>query len=150
MTARLAEASHSPKAKKYDAALKNHRYTTTCQTESPRCCPDLPSPPLERLQFIQGPRPVGAQQPRQGPIREHPAARLALRAVIGFVVGVADALHRLATSRARQPIAPMHRHVFTKCGHFFRKALARLHAQPVDPESQRLARRGEQARKFLR
>jgi hypothetical protein len=56
---------------------------------------------LQGLEFIQGARPIRAQQPRQSPIRKHPALGLAPRAIIGFIVGIADALHRLAASRAR-------------------------------------------------
>src|ERR1700733_3620678 len=152
MAVLLGEASHSPESEKYDAPLKK---SSVCENMSngkygSRPAFTVASAPLQRLQFIQRPRPIGAKQPRQGPIREHPAARLALRAIIGFVVGIANALHRLAAARARQPIAPMHRHVFTKRGHLFGKGLTRLRAQPLDPDPQRLTRRREQALPFLR
>src|ERR1700733_11476215 len=77
-------------------------------------CDSAASPPLERLQFIQCSRPVGSQQPRQCPIGKHLAPGLALSAVVGLVVGIADALHRLTASRARQSIAAMHRHILAK------------------------------------
>src|ERR1700744_1484566 len=84
------------------------------------------SVPLERLQFIQRPRPIGAQQSRQRTIGENLASGLALGAVVGLIIGIADALHRLAASRARQPVATVDRHADAKRGHFLRKPFGRL------------------------
>jgi hypothetical protein len=43
------------------------------------------------LQFIERARPVGAQEPGKAAIGEHPTAGLADRAVVRFVVRIADA-----------------------------------------------------------
>jgi len=90
-------------------------------------------PPLQRLQLLQRPRPILPQQPRQTPIRQHPPARLASRAVIRLVVRVPNALNFLPASRTSQSIPPMHRHILTKRSHLLRKARLRLTIQPVNP-----------------
>src|ERR1700677_1201731 len=56
---------------------------------------------LQRLQLIQRARPVLAQQPRQAAVGQHLAPCLAARAIVGFVVGVANPLHLFAAARAR-------------------------------------------------
>src|SRR3984885_7475073 len=70
--------------------------------------------PLESLEFIQSARPVRPQEPGQRPVREHLPARLALHAVVRFVVGVSDALYLFAASRTGLAEAPVHGHVLAK------------------------------------
>jgi hypothetical protein len=52
----------------------------------------LHSCPPNFLQLLQGPRPVIFEQSRQAPIRQQFPAGLALRAVVGFIVCVDNAL----------------------------------------------------------
>src|SRR5204862_308656 len=52
------------------------------------------SPAQLRFPLFQRPRPIGFQEPRQRAVGQHSPFRLARRAVIGFVVGIADALDR--------------------------------------------------------
>ena len=47
---------------------------------------------LERFEFFQGARPVGSKQAREAAVGEYLASGLARGTVVGFVVGVADAL----------------------------------------------------------
>src|ERR1700721_4366016 len=77
--------------------------------------------PLESLEFIQSARPVRPQEPGRSPVREHLSARLASDAIVRFVVGVADALHLFAASRAGLAEAPMHGHVLAKRRNLLRK-----------------------------
>ena len=52
---------------------------------------DASSMPPQLLQFIERARPGAAQQPGKPAIGQHPPAGLALRAVVRFVVRIADA-----------------------------------------------------------
>ena len=106
-------------------------------------------PPLQRLQLLQRPRPILPQQPRQTPIRQHPPARLASRAVIRLVVRVPNALNFLPASRTSQSIPPMHRHVPAKRSYLLRKTIPRLAAQPVRPQRERIAGSVKQPRPLL-
>src|SRR5205807_2230541 len=49
---------------------------------------------------------------REAAVGQHLAASLASRAVVGLVVGVANALNLSSASRTRLTILPMHGHVF--------------------------------------
>ena len=62
-------------------------------------------------------RPVAVEQARQRAIGEQLAAGLAGRAVVGLVLGVADALHRRAADRARLAVLAVHRHLRAERGH---------------------------------
>src|ERR1039458_8929421 len=93
---------------------------------------------LEGFQLFQRARPVLAQQTREAAIRQHLAARLAARTIVGFIAGITNALHLLAASRAWSPVAPMHRHPVAESGHLLREFLAGFGAQPVDTKSTRL------------
>ena len=53
------------------------------------------------FKFFESPRPILLEQMRKGTVCEQAAARLATRAVIGFVIGIANALHLGAAARAR-------------------------------------------------
>src|SRR6266702_3090059 len=58
--------------------------------------------PLEGFELVEGAGPVGPQQARQAAVGQNLAAGLALGAVVGFVVGVANALDLLAAAGAGQ------------------------------------------------
>ena len=111
---------------------RRRRSTSSC-----RCCVsalvDFGFPLLDR------PRPVVLEQPRQRAVGEQLAARLAAGAVVRFVVGVANPLHRRAAHGARLAEATVDGHLGVKGGHLFGKAVARLLAQPVDPRCERVA-----------
>ena len=63
------------------------------------------------LQLLQRPRPIVFEQSRQTSIRQKFPARLAFRAVVGFVFRVDDALHRRAADRAGLAVLAVHGHV---------------------------------------
>jgi len=65
---------------------------------------------LECFEFIEGARPVGAEQAGEAAVGQHLAARLAAGAVVGFVVGIADALDHLSAARAGLVEAAVDRH----------------------------------------
>ena len=63
--------------------------------------------PAQGLEFFQSARPVLLEQARKRAVRQELAARLADGAVIGLVIGVADALHLGAAARARLAVAAL-------------------------------------------
>src|SRR6187551_3851549 len=73
--------------------------------------------PLHPLQLLDAPWPVVAQQARERTVGQYASLRLAPRAVVGLVLGVADALDRRAADRAGVPVPSMHRHPLAKGGH---------------------------------
>lgn len=95
---------------------------------------------LQSFQFIERAWPVFPQQARKTSVRQKLAAGLTDGAVVGFVVGIADALNRRATSWARQTKATMHCHFFPKRGHFLREARDRFSVEPIHPQLKCLAR----------
>ena len=107
------------------------------------------SPPPQRLQLLHRPRPILPQQPRQTPIRQHPPARLASRAIIRLILRIPNPLNFLPASRTGQPIPPMHRHILAKRRHLLRKSIPSLGAQPLDPHRQHIARSRKQPHPLL-
>src|SRR5688572_32032077 len=91
------------------------------------------SAPLFQLELFNRARPVVFQQPRQRTVRENLAARLTSRAIVGLVLGVADALHCGSAYRAGLAEPAMHRHAFAKRGDTFGEGSARLGAQVLRP-----------------
>jgi hypothetical protein len=89
------------------------------------------------------------QQARKTPIGQHLAPSLATRAVVGFIVGVANALNRIAASRTRLAISAMHRHVLAESRHFFGKDRACFGLQLTNPVLKRFSSRREQAFLFF-
>jgi hypothetical protein len=83
---------------------------------------DAPSATFQRFKFVEGAWPVGSEEAREAAVCEDLAAGLTLSAIVGLVVGVADALDFVATGWARLAVASMNRHAFTECGDLFRKA----------------------------
>src|ERR1035441_9324752 len=105
--------------------------------------------PPQLLQFIERARPVGAQQPGKPAIGEHPAAGLALRAVVRFVVRIAYPENLRAAPPARFPVAPMNRHTLAKRRDLLREPRARLRRQAPDPQFERAASRSEEPVPFV-
>src|SRR5205085_5894824 len=75
------------------------------------------------FELVQRSRPVLFQQPRQRAVREQPSARLAIRAVVGFICRIDDALDRCAAVGTRLPVTTVNRHAFAKGRHLFGEAL---------------------------
>src|SRR5213080_2431495 len=90
------------------------------------------------IPFLQGARPVLLQEPRDGPVGEEPAPGLTGGAVVHFVFGIPDALHRRPTHGARLAEAAVHGHPLAECSHLFRKRVARLGAQSFHPRYERV------------
>jgi len=97
----------------------------------------------EGFEFFEGAWPVGSEQAREASVGEHLACGLAAGAVVGFVVGVADALDLLTAARAGVAVAAVRGHVFAECGDFFGEGVG---FEAVDPELEGFARGGEEAR----
>ena len=66
-------------------------------------------------------------------------------AVVGFVVGVADALDGLAAGGAGLAEAAVDGHVFAEGGDFFGEGFGGFGVEAVDPELERVAGGGEEA-----
>ena len=75
----------------------------------------------QRLQFLQGARPILLQEAGKGAVGQQAAAGLAGGAVVGLVAGVADALDFCAAARTRLIIAAMHCHLGPECGDVLRE-----------------------------
>src|ERR1700748_1885934 len=60
-------------------------------------------------------------------------------AVIRFIVGVANTLHRMSAPWTRLPEASMNSHIFSKCCDLLRKIVACFLDKAVDPHLQRLS-----------
>jgi hypothetical protein len=86
---------------------------------------------LEGFEFVEGARPVGAEQAREAAVGEDLAAGLAAGAVVGFVVGVADALDFLAAARAGLVELAVDGEVGAEGGDFFGKRFVGFGAQAV-------------------
>src|SRR5215468_7770017 len=100
---------------------------------------------LEGFELVEAAGPVGAQEAGQGAIGEEFSAGLAARAVVGFVVGVTNALNLIATPWAGLAIATMDGHAFAECSDLLRESRLCLGLQAIDPELERLARGVEKA-----
>ena len=88
---------------------------------------------LERLELIESAGPVGAKQAGEAAVGEELAAGLARGAVVGFVVGVADALDGRATTRAGLAEAGVYRHLRAKGCDVLREFFPGFGGEPVDP-----------------
>src|SRR2546423_8592961 len=90
------------------------------------------------LELLDRARPILLQQPRQRAIGEQPPFRLTTRAVVRFVVAVANALHRRRAGGAGLPEFSMHRHLVVKGGDLLGKAVADVRTQSCRPLDERL------------
>src|ERR1700744_4487195 len=70
----------------------------------------------QSLKLFEGARPVGAEQAGERAVGEDAAVGLADGAVVGFVVGIADALDGCAAARAGKIEAALHGHLGTEGG----------------------------------
>ena len=100
---------------------------------------------FEGFQFVEGAGPVFAQEAGETAVGEDLAVGLALSAVVGLVVGVADALDGLAAGGAGLSEAAVNGHVFAEGCDFFREGLGGFGVEPVDPELEGFAGGGEEA-----
>src|SRR5580658_2353953 len=78
-------------------------------------------PTFEFVEFRQCLGPILPEQSGQRPIGQQFAARLAMSAVVGLIVGIANSLNALAASRTGLTEAPVHRHFGAKRRDLFRK-----------------------------
>src|SRR6266545_716797 len=101
------------------------------------------------LPFLEGPRPIVLEQPRQGSVREHTAPRLAGGAVVRLVFRVADPLDGRAAHGAGASVPPVHGHPLAKRGDLFGELETYLGAQPLDPTEQGPLRRAVQPHGLL-
>src|SRR5215469_1537509 len=95
---------------------------------------------LELFELLERLRPIALEQPRETAVGEELSASLTTRAIVRLIVGVADALHRIAAARAGLAKAPVHYHSFSKRSNALRERGAGFGLQPIDPELQRCAR----------
>jgi hypothetical protein len=98
------------------------------------------------FQLVEGAGPVCAEEAGQASVCEDFAAGLALGAVVGLVVGVADALDGLAAGWAWLAEATVDGHVVAEGGDFLGKVLAGFGVEAIDPELEGVAGGGEEAR----
>ena len=105
---------------------------------------------LESFEFIERARPVGFQEAGEAAIGENFSSGLAAGAVVGFVVGVANALDFFSTGHAGLSIAAVNGHLFSKCGDFFGEGGFGFGAEAFDPEGESVARGGEKRFPFIR
>jgi hypothetical protein len=105
---------------------------------------------LEGFEFIEGAGPVGFQEAGQAAIGENFSSGLATGAIVGFVVGVANALDFLSAGWAGLSVAAVNGHFLSKRGDFFGEGGFGLRAQAFDPERESVARGGEERFPFLR
>ncbi len=85
------------------------------------------------LYLLQRFRPICLKQSRQTSVREQFSARLALRAVIGFVPRVDDALDRRTANRTGFAVLAMDRHVVAEGSDTLGNIFAGVFVQPLDP-----------------
>src|SRR5262245_16251175 len=104
---------------------------------------------LALLQLLQRLGPVAPKELREGAVGEELAAGLALRAVVRFVVGVDDPLHRRPAVGARLPVTAMDRHPFAEGRDLLREGAPGVGDEPVAPLLQRLARGAVEAPDLL-
>ena len=101
------------------------------------------------FQFFQGSRPVFAKEAAEAAVGEDFAAGLAAGAVVGFVVGVADALDFCAAAGAGLAVAAVDGHAFAEGGHFFGEFVFGFGAESGDPVFEGVARGGVESLRFL-
>src|SRR6185503_845679 len=89
------------------------------------------------FQFFQSFGPILFQKQREGAVGEKFSSSLAARAVIGFVVGVADALDGRAAIRTWFSVAAMDCHSLAERGDMLGKCVAGFDAQFFNPLAER-------------
>src|ERR1700689_4255095 len=107
-----ARAEHAPRYKKTTASSRQDAGATT---------PGCRLFALQRFQLFEGARPVVAEEARKAAVGEEFSAGLALGAVVGFFVGVADTLDFFAAARAGLAEFSVGGHLGAERGPLFRK-----------------------------
>src|ERR1051326_351532 len=92
------------------------------------------------LQFFERTRPIFAQKATQSAVRQQLSTGLTVGAIVGFIGGIADALHLGAALRTRFSIAAVHRHLIMKSRDLFRKLAANFSPKLLRPLHKRGAR----------
>ena len=87
----------------------------------------------EEFEFGEGAGPVGAEEAREAAVGEESAVGLAGGAVIGFVVGVTDALDGSAATRAGEFVAAVDGHAWTERGDFLGERAGGFGAEASGP-----------------
>src|SRR5262249_15029552 len=82
-------------------------------------------------------------------VGEQLAAGLARRAIVGFVLGIDDALDRRSAVRAGLAEAAVHGHALPERGDLLRERRARLGREPGRPRLEGLLRRSPEPLRFL-
>jgi len=100
---------------------------------------------FQGFELVEGAGPVGAEETREAAVREDLSVGLALRAVVGFVVGVADSLDGCAAGWAGLSEAAVHGHVFAEGGDFFGEGCGGFGVEAGYPKTKRVASGGEEA-----
>src|SRR5271165_1816509 len=109
----------------------------------------LCSAAFEGFEFVQGAGPVFAEQAGEAAVGEDFSAGLATGAVVGLVVGVADALNLLSAAGAGLVKLAMHGEFGAEGGDAFGKGLVCFLAQAVHPDFEGGAGSGEEAGPLL-
>ena len=94
---------------------------------------------FERFEFVEGAGPVCAEEPGEAAVGENFSVGLALGAVIGFIVGVADALDGLAAGWAGFSEAAVDGHVVAEGGDFLGEVAGGFGVEAVNPELKSVA-----------
>ena len=105
---------------------------------------------LEGFHPVKGAREVRAQQPGETSVSQDLSAGLAASTVVGFVVGVANALDGITAARAGLAEAAMYRHLRAKRCDLFGEAPFRFGPETGYPKFQRGACGSEEAVPFFR
>jgi hypothetical protein len=102
----------------------------------------------EEFEFGEGAGPVSAEEAGEAAVGEEFAVGLAGGAVVSFVVGVADALDRIAATGAGKFVAAVDGHAFAEGGDFFGEFAGGFGAEASGPVGEAVADRFVKARDF--
>ena len=89
---------------------------------------------MDGFQLFERARPVRPEEAGESTVGEDFAGGLAFRAVVRFVIGVANAQDFFAAHGARQSVAAVYGHVFAECGDLFGEAGIRFGFEALHPE----------------
>src|SRR5690349_11140713 len=95
-------------------------------------------PPPQLFQLLGRFRPIFLQKQRQASVRQQTAASLASRAIVGFIINVANPLDLGAADRTGPSELSVNGHFRAKGGDLFRKLVPGLLTQQRDPMGERL------------
>ncbi len=95
---------------------------------------------LDRFKLVECAGPVGSEETREAAVGEDSAAGLAGGAVVGLVVGVADALDRRGAAWAWEIEAAVNGHIRTEGGDLLGETLLGFLVEAIDPGPERVSR----------